>query len=116
MLCVCMGEGPKDFRDGGPMQPASSDLRHILPPNRYRDEDIDTVLDPAFIERSSDESIGDRSVEVYTEGIVDMNVDRSFGPKNEGSDDEGYLSPILPPERKTGPEPLFTPIPSRRWG
>ncbi len=78
MRCVYMGKGPKDFYDGGPVEPASSNLHHIFPLNRYKGKDVDSVLNLAFIKRSSNASIGDRSVEVYTEEIVDMNGENRF--------------------------------------
>ncbi|MBE6515068.1 MAG: DUF262 domain-containing protein [Thermoplasmata archaeon] len=69
--CVLFSKNPKDFYNATPVHLDIANLHHLFPLDRYNDVfgDVDSILNLSFIEKSTNGSISNHSIEKYTSDI-----------------------------------------------
>ncbi len=76
LRCIYLSQNPQDFYKDKPVELKTSNLHHLFPLNYYGD--VDSILNLAYLEGSSNASIGDKSVETYTDEIIGIKKEDGF--------------------------------------
>lgn len=76
LRCIYLSRNPQDFYKDKTVELKTSNLHHLFPLDCY--EGVDSILNIAYLEGSSNSSIGGKNVRAYTDEIIAIRKEKGF--------------------------------------
>lgn len=80
LRCILYRKNPADFYKEDIVELSVSNLHHLFPEHRYKPtyQDIDSIFNLSYLLKSTNDSIGDKPVQKYTDDIINTIGEAAF--------------------------------------